>query len=116
MFTSKVIDTTMGEKLGVTKTGTENHKIEGTVTRPPKPDDVETINLVCKMGCVKKLFKQLREQSLETLNRCRCVSSSGPGPFPLIWTNIDVLAAKVYGDLSFLNSLIENQRGDSETA
>ena len=86
LFTSKIIDATMGKKLGVTDTGTTNDKVEGTKPIAPKPDDVEKIKLVCKLSCVKKLFKELREKSLEALKSCRCVSSSGPGPFPLIWT------------------------------
>ena len=76
----------MGKKLGVTNTGTTNDKVEGTKPIAPKPDDVEKINLVCKLSCVKKLFKELREKSLETLKSCRCVSSAGPGPYPDIWT------------------------------
>ena len=50
----------MGKKLGVTNTGTTNDKVEGTKTIAPKPDDVEKIKLVCKLSCVKKLFKELR--------------------------------------------------------
>ena len=61
-----------------------------------------------KLSCVKSLFKTFREKSLETMKQCRCVSSSGPGPYPQIWTNIDVLAAKVYGALDVMNQLIED--------
>jgi hypothetical protein len=86
VFTSSVIDSQMGKKLGVTNTGVENQKIEGTTYIAPKEDDVEKVKLVCKLSCVKKLFKTLRENSLETMKKCRCVSSSGPGPYPTIWT------------------------------
>lgn len=64
MFTSRVIDSQMGKKLGVTDTGVENQKIEGTTYVAPKEDDVEDVNLVCKMSCVRKLFQQLREKSI----------------------------------------------------
>lgn len=85
-FTSSVIDATMGKKLGVTNTGTTNDKVEGTTFKAPDPDDVESINLVCKLSCVKKLFAELRKKSMDALNSCRCVSAAGPGPYPQIWT------------------------------
>ena len=96
----------MGKKLGVTDTGIENQKPEGTVYKAPKEDDVERYNLVCKLSCVKNLFKTFREKSLETMKKSRCVAPSGPGPFPTIWTNIDVLAAPVYAALDVMNELI----------
>lgn len=96
----------MGKKLGVTDTGVENHKIEGTKYIAPKEDDVEQFNLVCKLSCVKNLFKTFREKSLATMKSCRCVSPAVPGPFPQIWTQIDELACKVYGALDVLNELI----------
>ena len=46
VFTSKIIDSTMGKKLGVSDTGIENHKIEGTTYIPPKENAVEDIVLV----------------------------------------------------------------------
>lgn len=103
----------MEKKLGVTKSGVSNHK-EPNVFIPPKEDDVESINLQCKLSCVKKLFDQLRCKALDSLKSCRCVCPSGPGPFPLIWTRIDDLADPFYGDLDQLNILIENQLGDVE--
>ena len=101
----------MGKKLGVTDTGVENQKIEGTTYIAPKEDAVEQYNLVCKLSCVKSLFKTFREKSLEAMKSCRCVSPSGPGPYPLIWCNIDILATKVYGALDVMNQLIEDQLG-----
>lgn len=106
IFTSKIIDSQMGKKLGVTDTGVENQKIEGTKYIQPKPDMVEQYNLVGKLSCVKNLFKTFREKSLEAMKSCRCVSVSGPGPFPIIWRHIDELAAPVYGALGVLNELI----------
>ena len=41
IFTSRIIDSQMGKKLGVTDTGVENQKIEGTTYIPPKEDKVE---------------------------------------------------------------------------
>ena len=67
VFTSSIIDSQMGKKLGVTDTGITNEKIEGTKYIPPKEDQVEDINLVCKLSCVKKLFQQLRDKSMETM-------------------------------------------------
>lgn len=55
----------MGKKLGVVDTGIENHKIEGTTYKKPKEDDVENVTLKCKLSCVKTLFQQLREKSME---------------------------------------------------
>ncbi len=75
---------------------------------------MEQFNLICKLSCVKNLFKTFREKSLEAMKQCRCVAPSGPGPFPLIWCNIDVLAAKVYCALGVLNELIQNKMGDHE--
>ena len=115
VFTSKVIDSQMGKKLGVTDTGVENQKIEGTTHIAPKEDDVEDVNLVCKMSCVKKLFQQLREKSLDAMKSCRCVASAGPGPYPQIWTNIDVLAKPLYTDLDVMNELIEDKYKDHES-
>jgi hypothetical protein len=63
---------------------------------------------------VKKLFQQLRQQSLDSMKCCRCTSCSGPGPYPDIWTNIDVLATPVYRDLLILNELIEDKYNDFE--
>ena len=114
IFTSKVIDSQMGKKLGVTDTGIENQKPEGTTYVAPKEDAVEQFNLVDKLSCVKSLFKTFREKSMVAMKSCRCVSSSGPGPYPQIWTNIDVLAAKVYGALDVMNELVEDQLGDHE--
>ena len=76
----------MGKKLGVTDTGATNDKKDGTVIVPPDPDDVEQYNLVCRLSCVNKLFKELRDKSMEVMEHCRPVASSGPGPYPLIWT------------------------------
>lgn len=115
VFTSKVIDSQMGKKLGVTDTGVENQKIEGTTYIAPKEDDVEDVNLVCKMSCVKKLFQQLREKSLDAMKSCRGVASAGPGPYPQIWTNIDVLAKPLYTDLDVMNELIEDKYRDHES-
>ena len=67
IFTSKIIDSQMGKKLGVTDTGVENQKIEGTKYIQPKPDMVEQYNLVGKLSCVKNLFKTFREKSLEAM-------------------------------------------------
>jgi hypothetical protein len=106
IFTSKIIDSQMGKKLGVTDTGIENHKIEGTTYIPPKEDAVEQFNLVCKLSCVKSLFKTFREKSISAMKQPRCISVSGPGPFPNIWTKIDDLANPVYGALDVMNDLI----------
>ena len=114
IFTSKIIDSQMGKGLGVEDTGTENHEIKGTDYKAPDPDDVEKVKLTCKLSCVKKLFKELREKSLDAMKSCRCVSSSGPGPYPQIWTNIDVLAGPVYRDLEIMNELIEDKYQDYE--
>lgn len=38
IFTSRIIDSQMGKKLGVTDTGVENQKIEGTTYIAPKED------------------------------------------------------------------------------
>jgi hypothetical protein len=57
IFTSKVIDSQMGKKLGVTDTGVENHKVEGTKYISPKEDNVENFNLVCKLSAVKQVFQ-----------------------------------------------------------
>lgn len=67
VFTAKVIDSTMGKKLGVTDTGIENHKIEGTKYIPPKTDKVEDYSIVDKLSQVKKLFQQLRDKSLDAM-------------------------------------------------
>lgn len=114
IFTSRIIDSQMGKKLGVTDTGVENQKVEGTTYVAPKPDAVEQYNLVNKLSCVKNLFKTFREKSIETMKQCRCVSSSGPGPYPNIWCKIDELAAPVYGALDVMNELIEDKKGDHE--
>lgn len=106
IFTSKIIDSQMSKALGVTDSGIENNKVEGTTYIAPKQDDVEDFNIVCKLSCVKKLFKELREKSLDAMEACRGVSSAGPGPYPDIWTNIDVLASPVYTDLYVMNQLI----------
>lgn len=60
IFTSRIIDSQMGQKLGVTNTGVENQKVEGTTYIAPKPDAVEQYNLICKLSCVKNLFKTFR--------------------------------------------------------
>lgn len=114
IFTSKIIDSQMGKKLGVTDTGVENQKIEGTTYIAPKEDAVEQYNLVCKLSCVKNLFKTFREKSLAAMKSCRCTCSAGPGPYPTIWCHIDELAAPVYGALGVLNELIEDKKGDHE--
>ena len=114
IFTSRVIDSQMGKKLGVTDTGVENHKIEGTKYIPPKEDAVEQYTLVNKLSCVKNLFRTFRENSIDTMKKCRCVSSSGPGDFPQIWTNIDVLATPLYRDLDIMNELIQDRYKDYE--
>ena len=114
IFTTKVIDSQMGKKLGVTDTGVENQKVEGTTYIAPKEDAVEDYSLVNKLSCVKSLFKEFREKAMETMKSCRCVSSSGPGPYPQIWTNIDVLASPVYTDLAIMNELVMDVYGDYE--
>ena len=81
IFTSRVIDSQMGKKLGVTDTGVENEKIEGTKYIPPKEDAVEDYTLSCKLSNVKSLFKEFREKAMETMKQCRKVSSSGSGPY-----------------------------------
>ena len=103
----------MGKKLGVTATGLTTEKT-ASVYVAPKEDQVEDINLVCKLSCVKKLFQQLRDKSMETMKSGRCVSPAGPGPFYQIWTKIDDLAKPVYNDLNILNELIEDKYGDFE--
>ena len=75
---------------------------------------MEQFNLICKLSCVKNLFKTFREKSLDAMKQCRCVAPSGPGPFPLIWCNIDILAAKVYCALGVLNELITDGKHDHE--
>ena len=60
IFTSRIIDSQMGKKLGVTDTGVENQKVEGTTYIAPKEDAVEQFNLICKLSCVKNLFKTFR--------------------------------------------------------
>lgn len=45
---------------------------------------------------------------------CRGVAPAGPGPFPLIWSNIDVLSAPVYAALGVMNELIQDKKGDHE--
>ena len=114
IFTSNIIDSQMGKGLGVTDTGVENQKIEGTTYIAPKEDSVEDINLVCKMSCVKKLFQTLRETSLETMKSCRCTCAAGPGPYPTIWCHIDELAEPVYGALGHMNNLVQDVKGDHE--
>ena len=114
IFTSKIIDSQMGKKLGVTDTGVENHKIEGTTYIAPKEDAVEQFTLVNKLSSVKSLFKTFREKSLATMKKGRCTCSSGPDSYPQIWTNIDTLAAPVYGALDVMNELIEDKQGDHE--
>lgn len=71
----------MGKKLGVTDTGVENQKVEGTTYIAPKEDAVEDYTLSCKLSCVKSLFKEFREKAMETMKQCRKVSSSGSGPY-----------------------------------
>lgn len=115
IFTSRIIDSQMGKKLGVSATGIENNKPEGTTYIAPKEDAVEDFNLVCRLSCVKKLFKEMREQSLDAMKSCRCVCCAGPGPYPDIWCNIDVLAEPVYTDLDILNELVEDKYGDFQT-
>lgn len=106
----------MGKKLGVTDTGVENQKTEGTKFIKPKEDVVENYTLISKLSCVKKLFQQFRETAMKSgWDACKCCSSSGPGPYPLIWTNIDTFATPVYTDLSIMNELVTNSYGDSET-
>lgn len=104
----------MGAALGVTDTGIENHKTEGTVTSPPTPDDVENINLVNKLSCVKKLFQELRLESLDAMKTSRCTSACGSGSYPDIWCNIDTLATPLYTDLDIMNELIEDSYNDYE--
>ena len=88
--------------------------MEGTTYVAPKPDAVEQYNLICKLSCVKNLFKTFRQKSIETMKNCRCVSSSGPGPYSNIWSKIDELASPVYGALDVMNELIEDKKGDHE--
>ena len=114
IFTSKIIDSQMGEKLGVTNTGTTNEKIEGTVFKPPKEDNVEKYTLQEKLSAVKELFQQLREKSLEAMYECRVVSPCGAGPWTDIWTRIPELAEPVYTDLDIMNELIEDYYEDYE--
>ena len=105
----------MGKKLGVTDTGTTNDKKDGTVIVPPDPDDVEQYNLVCKLSCVKKLFKELRDKSMDAMHQCRPCGGGGGGPFTKIWTEIDTLADPVYTDLDIMNELIEDKYDDYES-
>lgn len=114
IFTSKIIDSQMGKKLGVKDTGKENHEVKGTKYVPPKEDDVEKFKLVDKLSCVKKLFQELREKSIESMKQLRGGQCCGSGPYPQIWTNIDVLAAPVYRDLEIMNELIEDKYNDFE--
>ena len=81
IFTSRVIDSQMGKKLGVTDTGVENEKVEGTKYIAPKEDAVEDYTLSCKLSSVKSLFKEFREKAMETMKQCRKVSSSGSGTY-----------------------------------
>ena len=105
----------MGKKLGVTNTGTTNDKVEGTVPIAPKPDDVENINLVCKLSCVKKLFAELRKKSMDAMMAGRPCGGGGGGPYTRIWTDIDTLSEPVYKDLEIMNELIEDAYDDFET-
>lgn len=115
IFTSKIIDSQMGKKLGVTDTGTENHKTEGTVFKAPKEDSVESYTLKNKLSPVKAMFKQLREKGLDAMKESRCVSQCGAGNYPEIWCNIDTLFTPVERDLNILNELIEDDYDDYET-
>ena len=82
IFTSKVIDSQMGEKLGVVNTGVENRKVEGTVYVAPRYDDVEDFRLVNKLSNVKKLFQELRYKSITALKQGKPSQASGGGPWP----------------------------------
>ena len=90
-FTSKVIDSQMGKRLGVSDTGVENHK-DGANYISPKTDDVESVNLCSNLSAVKKLFQQMRNSSISTMKQCRNVSGGGSGQYAQIWLNIDILA------------------------
>lgn len=114
IFTSKIIDSQMGEKLGVTNTGTTNEKPEGTTYIPPKEDAVESYNLVPKLSKIKEMFQEMREKSLEAMKTPRCVACCGAGPYPDIWCKIEELAIPVYRDLSIMNELIEDKYKDYE--
>ena len=116
VFTSKVIDATMGKKLGVTDTGITNEKKEGTKYIKPKEDDVEDFKLICKLSAIKSLFKEFRQKAIDSgLKSCRCVSPSAPGPYQNIWSKIDELAKPVYNNLDIMNELIEDKYNDFET-
>ena len=54
-------------------------------------------------------------KSMDALKSCKCVSPSGPGPYPDIWCKIDELAEPVYIDLDILNELIINFYMDAES-
>lgn len=106
----------MGKKLGVSATGVENNKTNGTTYKSMKYDSIEDVDLVDKTSCVKKKYQQLRNSSLnDGLKKCKCVQSSGPGPYWDIWNNIDVFAEPVYTDLDILNELIEDKYNDFES-
>ena len=114
IFTSKIIDSQMGKKLGVTSGGKENHEKGATKYKEPVPDNVEKYKLVDKLNAVKKLFKELREKSIKAMKQCRCVSCCGAGSFSDIWTRIDDLAKPLYTDLTIMNELIEDKYEDYE--
>lgn len=85
---------------------TEEEPDDGTKYVYPSPDEVEFVNFVENVSAVKKLFKELRDKSMEALESCRPVSSGGGGAYARIWTTIDTLAGRVYSDLNHLNCLI----------
>lgn len=64
------------------------------------------MNLVCKLSNVKKLFKQLRDKSIETMKKCRCVNPTPCDQYTKIWKDIDTLAKPLYRDLDIMNELI----------
>ena len=72
----------MGKRLGVTSTGVENNQVEGSSFTMPREDDVEDYTLVKKLSNVKKLFQEMREKSLQSMQQQRGVSPGGSGPYP----------------------------------
>ena len=114
IFTSRIIDSQMGKKLGVTDTGVENQKIEGTKYIQPKEDDVENYTLLNKLSCVKNLCQTFREVSIENMKTQRSAYVTGDRDYPMIWQHIDELAQPVYEALNVMNELIQDSQMDHE--
>lgn len=141
VFTSKVIDSQMGKKLGVVDTGIENYMTnlkvekevydkekddivykgdmfetkEGTKYAEPKADEVESVKIGPMLSPVKTLFKELRKNSIEQLKKRRQLNEADADQYPEIWKNIDKLAEPVYKNLGIMNELVEDIWNDSES-